>query len=567
MTSLSDAPSTAASAPLRLVIVGGVAAGASAAARARRLSERAAITLVERGPDVSFANCGLPYFVGGEITDRAALAVQTPQTLRALLNIDVRVQTEAVEIDRAGKRVLLEERLSGARTWLPYDKLVLAPGAAPLRPPLPGIDDARILTLRSLGDMDRIKAAIASASRVAVVGAGFIGLEMAEQLSHLGKEVSVIELQDQILPPMDRPMTLLLTDELRRHGIDLRLGDGIAGFGPSGNRLACRLCSGAAVEADAVVLAIGVKPETALARVAGLDLGPRGHIRVNGFLQTSDPDIYAAGDAVETEDFVTGDPVSVPLGGPANRQGRLAADHIFLPSPPRPYAGTLGTAIVRVFEAAAGLTGWTEKRLRAAGRPFETITVNDNHHAGYFPGAEPLMLKLLWDPKTRRVLGAQVAGLAGVDKRLDVLATAIAGGLTVDDLAQLELSYAPPFGAAKDIVNLAGFAAVNCRLGLLDPVETLPEDPAVQVVDVRPAALAQAHPVPHPGVINLPLADLRRRCGELDPTRPVVTVCALGKTSYFAARILAQRGIPARALTGGLRARLDPRSPAKLPTP
>jgi len=552
--------------PLRLVVVGGVAAGASAAARARRLCETAAIALFERGPDVSFANCGLPYFIGGEIKQRDALAVQTPPTLKTLLALDVRTSTEVTAIDRAGKHVQVRNLSSGTVESLPYDKLILAPGAVPLRPALPGIDDARIFTLRSLVDMDRIKAAATNARRVTVVGAGFIGLEMAEQLQRLGKTVTLVELTDQVLPPLDRPMTLLLEDELRRHRIDLVLGDSIAAFEP-GDALTCRLASGRAIAADLVILSIGVRPDTELARAAGLDLGPRGHIRVNGFMQTSDPDIYAAGDAIETEDFITSDPVSVPLGGPANRQGRLAADHIFRPTEAKPYPGSLGTAIVRAFDVAAGLTGWTEKRLRAAGRPYLTVTVNDSHHAGYFPGAKPILLKILWAPDTGRILGAQVTGLAGVDKRLDVLATAITGGLTIDDLAQLELSYAPPFGAAKDIVNLAGFTACNTRDGLVTPVDALPDDLSVQVLDVRPPPLVAAHPIPRAGTINIPLGQLRARLGELDRARPVITVCALGKTAYFAARILAQNGFRVSALTGGIRAHFDPRSPAKLPTP
>lgn len=550
----------------RIVIVGGVAAGASAAARARRLSEHAEIILIERGPDVSFANCGLPYFIGGEIKQREALAVQTPQTLKAMLALDVRTSTEAVAIDRAGKRLQVRSLASGVEEWLAYDQLFLAPGAMPMRPPLPGIDDPRIFTLRSLQDMDRIKAAAATAQRVAVIGAGFIGLEMAEQFVHLGKQVTLVEMLNQILPPLDHPMTLLMEDELRRHKVELILGDGIESFsGEPG--LTCRLKSGRTVSADLVVLSIGVRPDTALARAAGLELGPRGHIRVNGFMQTSDPDIYAAGDAVEVKDFVTGDAVAVPLGGPANRQGRLAAEHVFRPEQTKPYTGALGTAIVRAFDVAAGITGWSEKRLRAANRPYRTVTVNDNHHAGYYPGAKPMLLKLLWEPATGRVLGAQATGFLGVDKRLDVLATAITGGLTIDDLAQLELSYTPPFGSAKDIVNLAAFTACNARDGLVTLIDAIPDNPSVQVVDTRPAPLVQAHPLTQVRSVNIPLTALRQRLGELDRNRPVVTVCAFGKTAYFAARILAQNGFTVSTLTGGIRAHFDPRSPAKLPTP
>lgn len=550
---------------LHFVVIGGVAAGASAAARARRLSETAAITLIERGPDVSFANCGLPYYIGGEIKQREVLAVQTPQTLKAMLALEVRTGTEAVAIDRAGKRVQLRNLGSGTTEWLSYDKLLLAPGAVPLRPKLPGIDDPRLFTLRSLQDMDRIKTAAGDAQRVAVIGAGFIGLEVAEQFVHLGKQVTLVEMLDQVLPPLDRPMTALLEDELRKHGVELVLGDGLAAFETNGS-LRCRLNSGRTIEADLVVLALGVRPDTGLARDAGLTLGQRGHIHVNAFMQTSDADIYAAGDAVETEDLVSGDTVAVPLGGPANRQGRLVADHIFRPAEAKAWPGTLGTAIVRAFDVAAGLTGWSEKRLKAAGRDYRTVTVNDNHHAGYYPGAKPILLKLIWDPATDRVLGAQATGLAGVDKRLDIIATAIAGGLTIDDLAQLELAYAPPFGAAKDIINLAGFTACNTRDGLVTPIDALPDDPALQILDVRPPALVKAHPIPREGVINIPLPMLRGRLDELDRNRPVATVCALGKTAYFAARVLAQHGFQVSSLTGGIRAHYDPRSPAKLPT-
>ena len=483
-----------------------------------------------------------------------------------MLAIDVRTSTEVTGIDRATKHVQVRNLAAGTTESLPYDKLLLAPGAVPVRPSLPGIDDPRICTLRSLQDMDRIKAAAAGAQHIAVIGAGFIGLEMTEQFVRLGKQVSLVELTDQVLPPLDGLMTKLLEDELHKNHVNLVLGDSVAAF-EAGNALICRLASGRTITADLVVLSIGVRPDTTLARNAGLALGKRGHIRVNGFMQTNDPDIYAAGDAVETEDFITHEPVAVPLGGPANRQGRLVADHIFHPTETKPYTGALGTAIVRAFDVAAGLTGWTEKRLRAAGRDFRTVTVNDNDHAGYFPGAKPILLKLVWDPANGRVLGAQVTGLGGVDKRLDVIATAIAGRLTIDDLAQLELAYAPPFGAAKDIVNLAGFTACNTRDSLVVPVDSLPDDPAAQILDVRPPPLVQAHPLPRAGVINIPLGQLRGRLGELDRARPVVTVCALGKTAYFAARILAQNGFRVSSLTGGIRAHFDPRSPAKLPTP
>lgn len=534
--------------PETIVIIGGVAGGASAAARARRHSEQARIVVLERGPDVSFANCGLPYHVGGEIADRADLAVQTPQSLRALLNLEVRTLTEAVAIDRAAKTVRVRSLADGAEEVLAYDKLVLAPGASPLRPPLPGIDDPRILTLRNLEDMDRIRAAAAAADEVLVIGAGFIGLEMAEQLHRIGKRVAVVELQAQVLPQLDAEMTLPLATTLRAHGVELVLGDGIEGFEAGPRGLVAKLKSGRTLGAGLVLLSIGVRPESGLARDAGLELAPRGHIRVDRFQRSSDPDIYAVGDVCETEDPILGRRAAIPLGGPANRQGRTAADHIFLGDRALAYPGSIGTAIVRVFEQAAGITGYSETRLRMEGVPYRTVTVNGSSHASYFPGAETITLKLLWSPDDGRVLGAQAVGIDGVDKRLDVLATAIRARMTIDDLAHLELSYAPPFGNAKDIVNVAGFAAGNLRDGLLVPVAGL-ADAGPQIVDVRPAAGAAKAPVP--GAKNIPLAELRGRLAELDASQPVFTICQMGKTSYFAARILANHGFDARSILGG----------------
>jgi NADPH-dependent 2,4-dienoyl-CoA reductase/sulfur reductase-like enzyme/peroxiredoxin family protein/TusA-related sulfurtransferase len=546
---------------VRLVIVGGVAAGASAAARARRLSEAAQITVIERGPDVSFANCGLPYHIGGEIADRARLAVQTPESLARLLNIEVLARTEVVSVDRARKVVVVRGPAApGAETpggdagnerELPYDKLVIATGAAPLRPPLPGIGDPRVLTLRNLQDMDRIKSATGKAARVLVIGAGFIGLEMAEQLRRIGKTVTLAEAADQVLPPLDAEIAAPVADELSAAGVELVLGDAIAGFEAEGAALSARLKSGRLIETDLVVLAIGVKPESGLAAAAGLEHGARGAIKVNGHMQTSDADIYAAGDVVESVDRTTGTPMNLPLGGPANRQGRALADHIFLGANARPYPGHLGTAIVRVFDLAAGLTGWTEKRLAQAGRDYRATVVTDYQHASYFPGATPLTLKVLWSPEDGRLLGAQAVGADGVDKRLDVIATALAGGLTIDDLADLELAYAPPFGGARDVVNTAGFAARNERDGLARPVTTLPAGRAV--LDVRPAAVADLSPIPD--ALNIPMPELRARLGELDSAKPWVTVCALGKTSYFAARVLAQAGFDVVSLAGGVRVR------------
>lgn len=535
--------------PKHIVIIGGVAGGASAAARARRHSESARITVIERGPDVSFANCGLPYHIGGEIKDRAELALQTPESLRSLLNLEVLTLTEATAIDPQGKTVTLRSVADGTESTMPYDQLVLSPGASPLRPPLPGIDHSRILTLRNLEDMDRILQAADAAGRVTVVGAGFIGLEMAEQLQHLGKQVSLIELQPQVLPQLDPEMTRPLERKLREKGIELILGDGIDGFEGDDATVTAKLNSGRTVEAGLVILSIGVRPDSQLAKDAGLALGPRGHITVDEYQRTSAPDIYAVGDACESPDPILGGFVAIALGGPANRQGRTVADHMFLGDKALPYPGSIGTSIVRVFDLAAGVTGASEKRLKMTDTPYETVTVNGPSHASYFPGAETITLKLLWSPDDGRVLGAEAVGIEGVDKRLDVLATAIRGRMTIDDLVHLEFAYAPPFGSAKDVINVAGFAATNMRDGLLVPVQTLEEAEGQQIIDVRPPDVADTLPVP--GATNIPLPTVRGRLEEIDKSRPVFTVCQMGKTSYFAARILANHGYDARSILGG----------------
>lgn len=538
---------------LKIVIVGGVAGGASTAARARRLNEDADITLIERGPDVSFANCGLPYHIGGEIKDRARLAVQTPESLRSLLDINVRNRTEAVSIDRTAKTVAVRNLDSGFEEAISYDKLVISTGASPLRPPLPGIDNPKILTLRNLQDMDRIKKMATDANRVLVVGAGFIGLEMAEQLVHLKKEVTLVELVDQVLPQMDSEMVQAVQKELTDQGVTLALGDGISGFESKGEQISATLNSGKSYDTDLVILSIGVRPESGLAKDAGLEIGNRGHIVANGYQQSSDPDIYAIGDVCETQDPILGGPSAIPLGGPANRQGRTAADHMILGDKARPYPGSIGTSIVRVFDIAAGVTGYTEKRLKEIGLDYGSTIVTDFNHAGYYPGAVHLTVKALWDKRSGRILGGQAFGPDGVDKRLDVLATAIKGELTIEDLEHLELAYAPPFGSAKDPINLVGFSANNMTNGLLKPLHSLADAPeSAQILDVRPAELAQSAPIPN--AINIPQGQLRERLGELDTNKPVVTLCALGKTSYFAARILAQRGFDAYAHVGGLKA-------------
>lgn len=537
--------------PIRIVVVGGVAGGASAAARARRQDEFSEITLIERGPDVSFANCGLPYHIGGEIQDRSKLALQTPESLTKLLNLSVRARTEARAIDRQNKQLLVKDLNTGAEEAIPYDKLVLSPGASPLKPPLTGIDLPGIYTLRNLQDMDRIKEAASVATRTLVIGAGFIGLEMAEQLRHLGKDVTLVELADQVLPQLDPEMVQSMEQDLRDNGVNLITDDGIASFAQQEGAVQASLNSGRSLEADLVILSIGVRPESGFAKDAGLDLGERGHIRVNGYLQTSDPDVYAVGDVCEMEDPILGGYTAVPLGGPANRQGRTAADHIFLGEAARPYPGSIGTAIVRAFDTTAGGTGVSEKRLKHLGISYQKTVVTDYHHVSYYPGAAQLSLKVLWESESGRILGAQACGPEGVDKRLDVLATAIRAGMHVEDLEHLELSYAPPFGSAKDPVNTAGFSATNIRSGGYVPVYELPTDGKAQVVDVRPSEVAALKPIE--AAINIPYGQLRARLDELDKSRPVITVCALGKTSYFASRILKQHGFDVRSHVGGLR--------------
>lgn len=534
----------------RIVIIGGVAGGASAAARLRRLNENATVTLIERGPDVSFANCGLPYHIGGEISDRGKLSLQTPQSLEAQLAIEVRAGTEALSIDRTAKQVLVRDLASGTEEKLSYDKLILSPGASPLRPPLDGIDLPGIYTLRNLQDMDRIKQAAATANRVLVIGAGFIGLEMAEQLVHLDKQVTLVELVDQVLPQMDPEMVRAVEQELMDHGVDLKLGDGISGFAQeSGGGLRAQLNSGESIATDMVILSIGVRPENQLAKDAGLELGERGHIVANGHMQTSDPDIYAVGDVSQTTDPIFGGAAAIALGGPANRQGRTAADHIVLGAEAKPYPGSIGTSIVRVFDVAAGTTGHSEKQLQRMGVDYGKTIVTDYNHASYFPGATQLTVKLLWEESTGRIIGGQANGIDGVDKRLDVLATAIKGKLTMDDIEHLELAYAPPFGAAKDPLNTAGFSANNIRQGRVKPIYSLAEAEGSQLIDTRPAEVAQLKPIP--GAINIPFSEIRSRLNELDAEKPVTTICALGKMSYFAARVLSQHGFNAQAHVGG----------------
>lgn len=538
---------------MKLLIVGGVAGGASAAARARRLSEEAEIVLFERGPDVSFANCGLPYYVGGTIAERGKLLVTTPERLRTRFRLDVRTHSSVEAIDRIAKTVRVRDLASGREYEEGYDKLILAPGAAPLRPPIPGIDLPGVFTLRNLQDVDRIKERVDQGVRQAVVvGAGFIGLELVENFVRRGVAVTVVELQDQVLPPFDREMTTPILNTLASKGVTVRLGQSAEGFEPSANGLVVRLKSGERIPAQLVVLGVGVRPENKLAVEAGLEVGPRGGVRVNDHLQTSDPDIYAVGDVIEVRDFVTGEPTQVPLAGPANRQGRIAADHIFVRD--ARYRGTQGTAIVGIFDHTAAMTGASEKTLKRAKLPYRKVYIHPAHHAGYYPGAEPMTLKVLFHPTTGKLLGSQAVGGAGVDKRIDVLAVAIQAGMTVFDLEEMELAYAPQYGSAKDPINMAGFVAggllrgdhpqVDVESVLAAPVEERPF-----LLDVRtPQEFAAGH---IPVAVNIPVDELRTRLGELPRNRQIAAYCQVGQRGYLATRILRQAGFDAANVGGG----------------
>jgi NADPH-dependent 2,4-dienoyl-CoA reductase/sulfur reductase-like enzyme/rhodanese-related sulfurtransferase len=540
----------------RLIIVGGVAGGASAAARARRLCEDCDIIIFERGPHVSFANCGLPYFVGGEIAEQDQLLVQTPASLKSRFNLDVRINTEVLRIDRITKRVHVRELITGREYDEAYDALILSTGASPLKPPIPGIERPNHFTVRNIPDVERIMAWSRGCERcrAVVVGGGYIGLEMAEQLRHRDFKVTVVEALPQVVTPLDPEMAAWLHAELRGNGVELHVNDPVAAFEPSTTSEPARasivvLKSGTRLPADSVILGLGVKPEVGLAKDAGLEIGTRGGIRVNEHLQTSDPHIWAVGDAIEVRDLVTHQWSLIPLAGPANRQGRIAADNVF--GRPSRYEGTLGTAILRLFHLSAGVTGANEKTLKKLGTPYQAIHLHPNSHAGYYPGAEPIALKILFAPDTGKLLGAQAVGHDGVDKRIDVLATALKGGMTVSDLAELELAYAPPYGSAKDPVNLAGMAAQNVLDGDVKITQWNELTAGAFLLDVRRNDERAKGYIP--GSVHIPLDQLRARLTELPRDREIIVHCQSGQRSYYACRILSQRGFRVRNLTGSYR--------------
>ncbi|MEY3746687.1 MAG: hypothetical protein RL194_146 [Pseudomonadota bacterium] len=537
---------------MKIVIIGGVAAGMSAAARARRLDEAAEIIVIERSEHVSFANCGLPYHIGGEIEDRAQLVLQTPQTLAETLNLDVRIAHEVTGIETARKTVRVRESKSGSEYAESYDKLVICPGAQPIRPKLPGIEHPRILTLRNIEDMDRVKSVVDTGIRRAVViGGGYIGVEMAENLRHRGIAVTLVEIAGQIMPPLDAEMARDLQYHMEYHGIVLKLGTAASAFVERDGALAVELNNGESVLADMVLLAAGVRPDVQLLEGSGIALGPRGGILVNSHMQTSVADVYAAGDAVEVIDTVTGEAALIALAGPANRQGRIVADHIFGRN--SAYSSTQGTAIVKVFEMTAGGTGASEKTLKRSGIPYRKIYIHPNGHASYYPGTNAMHLKLLFAPGDGKLLGAQVVGYDGVDKRIDVLATALRAGMTVHDLESLELAYAPPYGSAKDPVNMAGFVAANLLKGDIDVwyAEDYPEMTGNSlIIDVRGPAEYETWHIP--GAVNIPLGKLRGQRDHLPKDQPLLLYCRVGFRSYLAHRILVQSGFSrVKMLAGG----------------
>ena len=530
---------------MRVVIIGGVAGGMSAATRLRRLDESAEIIVLERSGHVSYANCGLPYYVGGVIAEEDKLYLQTPESLHKRFRLDVRVHHEVTEISSSKKVVIARDLITGAETEISYDKLILSPGASPVIPPIPGIE--RALTLRTVEDVLRIYDAVETKPKSAVViGGGFIGVEMAENLVHKGIKTSLIEALPQVLGPLDPEMAELVHIEMRKHGVDLHLANSVKEITDTHVLLA----DGTKVEAEVVIAAIGVKPDTHLAKIAGVKIGEKGGIAVNVFNQTSDLDIYAIGDAAEKSDELSGESTLIPLANLANRHGRITSDHI-AGKKVREVA-SIGTAIVKVFDLAVATTGWSAKRLAAAGKSFKEIHTHPNSHATYYPGAVQFSMKLIFDPKTGEILGAQGVGRDGVDKRIDVIATALRGGITAPELADLELAYAPPFGSAKDAVNMLGYVAENVLSGITEIAQWSELDNykfnGYAFVDVRTASEYANGTIP--GSINIPVDELRERHSEIG-NKKVIVNCQVGQRGHVATMLLRSLGYDAKNLDGG----------------
>ena len=543
---------------MKVVIIGGVAGGMSAATRLRRLDPEAEIVVFEKSGHVSYANCGLPYYVGGVIENESDLLLQTPESLHKRFRLDVRVSTEVLAINAAAHTVTLKSLLSGETSEMSYDKLILSPGANPVVPPIPGVE--RALTLRNIEDVERIAGAVATKPKNAVViGGGFIGVEIAENLVHKKIPTVVIEAAPQVLAPLDPEMATFVADEISKHGIDLRLGSGVASISES----TVTLSDGSVLPADLIILSIGVKPEIGLAKAAGLDITSRGAVAVNDFNQTSDLDIYAIGDAAEKKDALDGASTLVPLANLANRHGRTVADHIC--GLPIRVVPTQGTAIVKVFDLAVATTGWNEKRLKAADINYQAIHTHPNSHAGYYPDSKQMSLKLLVDPNSGKIFGAQGVGTDGVDKRIDVIATAMRGGITAPELADLELAYAPPYGSAKDPVNMLGYVAENLISGLTQSVQWSDVEQMNKegwsIVDVRSAGEFANGSIP--SAINISVDEMREKIADV-PTGKVIVTCQVGQRGHVATTLLRKLGYEAVNLDGGYRTWKN--SPAFKPT-
>ena len=530
---------------MRVVIIGGVAGGMSAATRMRRLDAEAEIVVFEKSGHVSYANCGLPYYVGGIIADEDALLLQTPESLHARFRLDVRVLSEVIGIDSTTKRVSIKNLVTNEITELSYDKLILSPGASPIVPPIPGVE--RAMTLRTVEDVERIVAQVDTKPTSAVViGGGFIGVEIAENLAHKGIKTAIVEASPQLLAPLDPEMATLVALEMKKHGVELHLNEAASAI----NAESVSLKSGVELPAELVILAIGVRPDTALAAAAGVKIGERGGIAVDANNLTSNPDIYAVGDATEKRDALDGSATLVPLANIANRHGRIVADHI-AGRHVRPVK-TIGTAIVKVFDLTIAATGWNEKRLSAAKADFAVIHSHPNSHAGYYPGAQQMQLKLLFNPTSGEILGAQGVGTDGVDKRIDVIATAIRGGITAPELADLELAYAPPFGSAKDPVNMLGYIAENIMSGLVKTAQWSEVDElknhGYQLIDVRTPSEFAAGKIAD--AVNIPVDEIRARTSEIKK-QPILVNCQVGQRGHTATVLLNELGFDATNLDGG----------------
>ena len=537
---------------MKIVIIGGVAGGATAATRLRRLSEENEVLIFEKGEYVSFANCGLPYHISGKIEQRDALLLQTPQSLKERYNLDVRILSEVLSIDSTNKMIKVQDLTTGNTYFENFDKLLLSPGAAPIRPPFEGVDSDKILTLRNIPDMDKIIQKTKEANRFVVVGGGFIGLEVAENLIELGKEVKLIELGNQVMAPVDFDIASFIHEKANEKKLAFLLNVGVQKFKDNGDSITVFLSDGTSEETDAVILAIGVKPETQLAKNAGLAIGETGGILVNEYLQTSHPDIYAVGDAVEVTHTIHHKKVLIPLAWPANRQGRLVADNITFGNKYK-YAGSLGSSILKFFELSVASTGLNEKILKRFQIPYKTAIVTRGHHAGYYPGAKNLVLKLIFNEEGK-IFGAQAVGEKGVDKRIDIIATAIKGNLKVFDLPEIEVAYAPPYNAAKDPVNIVGYTAENILNGNLSMLnydelfDFIHQQNAI-LLDVRSADEFENGHIQN--AVNINVDDLRANINKLDQSKTYVVYCQVGLRGYLAHRILKNNGFNVFNLNGG----------------